>query len=123
MTWEIIRNTLGIFFLLSIFILVPILLLLANKKKRFFMYINQIKKHKEIQKNISFTNTQFDILIATYIFMKLPSLEKNPEIYKISEIITEKDSIEKLTKIAKSLCSFFIILVITLIITLNIFEK
>jgi hypothetical protein len=123
MTWEHIRIILALLFFLGIFGMLAVLIPLANCKKKFLLYAEQIKKNGKIDRKLSLSQTQLDFFIAAYIFSDIPSENQRPDIYEIEEMNELKAAIGNLTRIAKPLASGFGILVIVLIVLLNIFEK
>ena len=113
---------LGSIFLLGIFGLIAVLIPLANYKKKFLLLVNQIDELGKIEKEISFVETQFDLLIAGYIFSEIPTKLQRPDIYEIKKITELKDSIDRLTKVAKPLAIGMTILIVLIIFLLNQFE-
>lgn len=122
MIFQNIKVILGSIFLLGIFGLLAVLIPLANYKKKFLLLVNQIDELGKIEKEISFVETQFDLLIAGYIFSEIPTKLQRPDIYEIKEITELKDSIDRLTKVAKPLAIGMTILIVLIIFLLNQFE-
>ena len=123
MNWEIIKIILGILFILSLFVLITVIIGLANSKKRFLLYAEQIQKTGKIEQNIGLVKVQFDLFIAAYIFSDIPTKTQRPEIYLEKKMLELKDTIDRLTKILKPVALFFAVLTVTLIVLLNIYEN